>query len=563
MTGAAEPMETRHVVTVGGRRVGYRRLGEGPALLLLHASPRSSTELSENQRVFARHFTTIALDTPGFGLSDPLPLEQPETADLADALAETLDALGIAEAAVYGRHTGASIALEFAVRHPARCRFLLTNGLPIYSAAQQQDRLTRYLSPVVPGFAGEHLVWLWFRFRDQHVFWPWHEQDLAHRAQAEMPDLATMHRGVMEFLEAGDAYRVGYATAFRYDALGAIARLAVPACFGNRPSDSLFRTVALYPEGAPTRIFPAGTVAAAEAELEVLRAAGDWAAPPPPPDAAPPADRTRLRFLRAGGSELLLRSAGDGRPGLPLLVLHRLPGSSRLHDAMVAGLGRTRPVFAIDLPGQGESTPMPQGDPISGWAAAALAAMDALGLPRAEVFGQNGGAAIAVELARLAPDRVAALALDAPVALPAWERGPLAERWIAALGPTEPCRDGSHLLRAWHMLRDHELWWPWFERDPGHARAAPPRIAPARLSDEIREAMKQPAGFAAAWDAVLRYPLAERLAGTAQPCRLFGAPDDPFTPLLPLAQAARPDAGQVAGDPMVALASGYSTIRSD
>lgn len=547
-------METRHFVTVGGRRVHYRREGDGPALVLLHASPRSSTELVVNQRIFARHFTTIALDTPGFGLSDPLPLEQPETGDLADALAATLDALGIAEAAIYGRHTGASIALEFAVRYPARCRFLLTNGLPIYSAAQRQDRLTRYLSPIVPSFAGDHLVWLWFRFREQHVFWPWHEHDLAHRARAEMPDLATLHRGVMEFLEAGDAYRVGYATAFRYDALAAVAQLSVPACFGNRPSDSLFRTVALYPEGAPTRVFPADTTAAAEAELDVLRAAGDWAPPPAAPEPTVLDDRTRLRFLRVGGAELLVRSAGEARSGLPLLVLHRLPGSSRLHDGLVAELGRTRPVFALDLPGQGESTPMPQGDPIAGWAGAALRAMDALGLARAEVYGQNGGAAVAVELTRLAPERVAALTLDAPIALPAAERTVLAERWLAALGPTEPCREGSHLLRAWHMLRDLELWWPWFERDPAHARTVAPRIAPERLSDEIREAMKQPSGFAAAWDAVLCYPLPERLAGTTPRCRLLGAAEDPFTPLLPVAQAARRDAEVVAEDAVAALA---------
>jgi pimeloyl-ACP methyl ester carboxylesterase len=540
---------TRHFVTVGDRRVHYRRAGAGPAVILLHASPRSSTELAATQDVFARHFTTIALDTPGFGLSDPLPLEQPETGDYADALAATLDALGIAEAAVYGRHTGASIALEFAVRYPARCRFLLTNGLPIYSAAQREDRLTRYLSPIVPGFAGDHLIWMWFRFRDQHVFWPWHEQDLAHRAQAELPDLVTQHRGVMELLEAGDAYRVGYATAFRYDSLAALAQLRVPACLGNRPSDSLFRTVPLYPEGAPVRIFPAGTQDAAEAELAVLREVDDWAAPPLPPEALPPAGRTRLRFI----GDVLVRSAGEDRAGVPVLMLHRVPGSSRLHDALVWALGATRPVHALDLPGQGESA-LREGDTIAQWAAAVEEVLDALGLPCVHVVAQNGGAAVAVELALRAPARIASLVLDAPIVLPDDTREAFAAQWLAELGDTTPCREGGHLLRAWHMLRDLELWWPWHARAPATARGTPPRISPERLNDELREAMKQPEGFAQGWEAVLRYPLARRLAMLRQPCALMAEADDPFAALLPEAAAALPDAVRYEGAALALLA---------
>ncbi len=95
---------TRHFVSVGTRRVHYTRAGDGPPVVLLHESPCSSKAMAVYQRVFAESFTAIAFDTPGFGLSDPLPFEQPEIADFADALAETLDALGIARAAVFGRH---------------------------------------------------------------------------------------------------------------------------------------------------------------------------------------------------------------------------------------------------------------------------------------------------------------------------------------------------------------------------------------------------------------------------------------------------------------------------
>src|SRR6266568_2915859 len=121
---------THHFVTVGARRVHYTRAGSGPAVVLLHESPCSARSLDIPQGVVARQFTAIAPDTPGFGLSDPLLLAQPEIADFADALAETLTALGIAQTAVYGRHTGASIAVEFARRHPDRCSVAVADGYP-------------------------------------------------------------------------------------------------------------------------------------------------------------------------------------------------------------------------------------------------------------------------------------------------------------------------------------------------------------------------------------------------------------------------------------------------
>jgi pimeloyl-ACP methyl ester carboxylesterase len=133
--------------------------------LLLHASACSAKVMREQLEKFSEGHTAIAFDMPGFGLSDLLPLAQPTTEDLADALAETLTALGIGQAAVYGRHTGAQIAVEFAARHPERCAMALTNGFPVYSAEERTRRLASYLPPIVPAFDGSHLLWLWFRYR--------------------------------------------------------------------------------------------------------------------------------------------------------------------------------------------------------------------------------------------------------------------------------------------------------------------------------------------------------------------------------------------------------------
>ena len=113
MSAAAGAIEHRFV-TSGERRVMVRRAGSGPPVVLLHESPRSSAAFIPMIEALAERFTVIAPDTPGYGGSDPLDLHRPQIADYADALKEVMDALGLERAALFGRHTGAAIAIEFA-----------------------------------------------------------------------------------------------------------------------------------------------------------------------------------------------------------------------------------------------------------------------------------------------------------------------------------------------------------------------------------------------------------------------------------------------------------------
>ena len=510
---------TRHFVTVGNRRVHYHRAGAGPAVALLHASPCSAKVLRLPLEVFAQRFTAIAFDTPGFGLSDLLALEKPETEDLADALAETLSALGIDQVAAYGRHTGAQIAVELAARHPQRTSMALTDGFPIFSAATKKERLAGYLAPIVPSFDGGHLVWLWFRYRDQHVFWPWNEQRLSHRADTDVPDLDFLHRGVIELLEAGDSYRVGYATAYRHRGLEALADLEVPVCFGARPGDNQLKTLQQFPPGTWTQEMPRDAHAAARAELEVLSKHPPKGTPPPAPACAPLPNRSTTDYVDVDGAQILVRSCG--RLEEPLVILHHAPGSSALYDELVCAIGEKYPALAFDLPGHGESDPL-GAQTVEDWTSALFQLLDRMKIGVVHLYGHKGGAAVAVEAALRAPQRVRTLLLDEPVAV----SKDIADRWLEGVEPVTPAWNGEHLLRAWHMRRDMELWWPWYDRRRENARKVEPRIDPARLTIELREAMKQPASFAPAWRAVLGYPVERRLKDVKAPVHLTTAVQD-------------------------------------
>ncbi len=202
-------MLTRHFIDIGNRRIHYRRCGNGPALLMVHQSPRSSMEYEALMRAWGVHFTCIAPDTPGFGQSDPLPGD-PDIDDFADAIIALLDALGLEQVAAYGFHSGGIILVTALKRHPARFRRLAIGGYAIWNSQEMAVFGERYLPPFVASSYGEHLTWLWNRILEQSWVFPWFDVRDTARLSNPHDDPAKVHAVVMEMLDAGDAYRAGY-----------------------------------------------------------------------------------------------------------------------------------------------------------------------------------------------------------------------------------------------------------------------------------------------------------------------------------------------------------------
>ena len=533
----------KHFVTVKNRRVHYLRCGTGPVLVLLHASACSAKVMRDHMVYFGQKFTVIATDTPGFGLSDLLPIETVTTEDLADALVDTLDALGIAQVAVYGRHTGAQIAVEFAARHPHRCAMALSDGFPIYTLQERERRLSTYLPPIVPSFDGSHLLWLWFRYREQHVFWPWNAQDAAHRADTDVPDVHFLHRGVVEMLEAGDGYRIGYATAYRHRGVDACADLKVPVCFAGRPGDSQGHTPQMMPAGSWTHMLPRDKHASMPVELDILLRHVPQGVAPIAPVCSDIPGRTTTQYIDLDGAQVLVRSMGNIHQQAPLVLLHHAPGSSALLDGLLCALGQDHPVLAFDLPGHGESNPMDgEMQDVGHWAQTSVKILAALGVDAFHLYGHNTGAMVAVELAHVVPTRVKSLVLDAPMCLTPDQRTQWTPKWLEGVDPVSPTWDGTHLLRIWHMRRDMGLWWPWFEKNHAHQKTGALHMDPQAVHLEVREMVKQTSSFVPAWRAALAYPMGEALAKTRQACLMMCSDKDLFQPCFEQALTARSDA---------------------
>ncbi len=459
----AHPRITRHFLTLDGvRQVHYLRAGKGVPVLLLHPSPGPSRYLQSLIEYLSDHFTVFAPDTPGNGLSDHLPLDAPTMDDYGDNVARVLDALGIDRIVLYGFHTGASVGTAFAIRHPQRVLGAILDGFLVESDASLQDRLTHYLVPFEPKLDGSHMTWLWTRLRDQGLYGKWYAPSLASRLDREPPAPAATQATVMDWLDAGSAYIMPYAAAFRQRGHLQVMRFATPTVLCAADSDSLVHHLDALPRSLPACV-AVKRYGAKENQnafaLDELRRLAAGEAPPVPP-VRPLNDRPWQDYVSIPGGQLHVRRI-DGA-GRPVVILHDAIGDNRVVDGVTRGFRGHRPVLAIDLPGHGNSDNMLRADAdIADYARSVIAAVDALGLTEIDLLGIHAGTAVATELAVQRPELVKHLVLAETPPMDAATQADLRANYAHT---TEPDAFGGHLLKAWFTARDHGQFWPWYDR---------------------------------------------------------------------------------------------------
>jgi pimeloyl-ACP methyl ester carboxylesterase len=127
-------------VSVPGGQVHYAEQGRGPAVLLLHQTPRSLDEFRELRPLLAAGHRVLAIDLPGFGNSTALPAPQ-RIEDYARGTLAALDALGVDRTAVVGHHTGGVVAVELAATAPGRITAAVLSSTPWTDAAHRASHV--------------------------------------------------------------------------------------------------------------------------------------------------------------------------------------------------------------------------------------------------------------------------------------------------------------------------------------------------------------------------------------------------------------------------------------
>ena len=513
-------------VDVPHGQVHYRRGGRGPVVVMLHDSPRSSVLHVSNIEWLGEHFTVIALDTPGYGNSTPLPPAAPEIADFAAALATTLDALGIECCALYGFHTGAKIALQFAADHPGRVPLTILDGLALSAQAPSPEFLQQYLRSFEPVSDGSHLVGLWSKVLDFHRWFPWFARSAATRLALALPDDLDLHEYATDLLMAGRHWTSAYGAAFRHLAAPNIARLQSRAVFMAREDDVLYGCLDELPRPLPAACsverIPPQTSAWRTRLLELLRQAGlprtGWQ--PPRAATAPDGREERHSYVDLVHGQVRLRRRGRG--AVPLLLLHEVPGGACSLSPLADELARDRLTLAPDLPGLGESHPLPYPS-LGSYVTALTELLEELDCGGVDVYAEGLGTCFAVALAAHHPQLVRRLALDGLPMVRSRDRRRYARHYCP---PLEPDRHGTHLLRLWHQMRDAEASWPWFDRSAEAARRHDPDLDPERMQASLVEIVKHLPSYGDAARAALEASVRDIVKGVRQPVLLLDCPGD-------------------------------------
>lgn len=510
---ATEIRIRRAFATIGDQQVHYRYAGSGPVVIVIGQSPTTARMLDGQTRAFAQSgFTAIALDAPGLGRSTPQNSPKPDVSDQAITLAKMLDTLGIAKVGLYGSHSGASIALEFSRLFPERSAIALMDGLPIYNDLERNLRLSTYFPEYEETWDGLHLLWLWYRYREQNIFWPWNIRGKGARGAVDIPSPEKLHDGVVDILAVGNGYIPPYAAVFRYRAEEAIPHLTTPAHFLAYPDDSLLPALRHLPDlPACCHIteMPLDKAAGIACEIELLRSVAPWGTQELVHRPQPRATGATFDYIDVGGGQLAIARYGIGK-GRPLVILPPAPGSVTQLATLPQHLAETREVIAIDLPGCGDSDPLgPEAPTVEAMATRIEAAILALALGPVDIYARDGGGAVALALGRRNPALLRRVMLDNPPALAPDTRDEIARNYAT---PIAIDRDGAHLLRLWHATRDQELYWPWYNQTRDGVRYEnDPQIDPRQLTIEVTAYLKNHATYAATWHAILSWPLHEAL----------------------------------------------------
>lgn len=205
-------------------QVHYRSAGSPdlPVLLMLHQSPSSSVMFENLMLELHGSFCMQAPDTPGFGMSDPMP-GAISTKNYAVVINEFLELQNSQPALVFGHHTGAAIAVQLAHDFPDKVRALALSGPTLLNDALKAA-LPEKAKAFVAQEDGSHLLGMWQRMR----------------AKEPAAPLALSLRETLLGLAVGEAYPDAYNAVIEQDFESQLCALDAPVLVFAGDGDPLY-----------------------------------------------------------------------------------------------------------------------------------------------------------------------------------------------------------------------------------------------------------------------------------------------------------------------------------
>lgn len=219
----------------------YAAQGIGPAIVLVHMAGFNHLQYAKAMPLLAdAGFRAVAIDLPGFGMSDPPPAP-PSAPDYAAAVLALVDALDIGPVILVGSHLGAAVASEAAVTRPKAIEKLVLVG-PMPTPPEERTAKPTLIEAEKNATIesdGSHLLEMWQLVLPYFKGWT---------------EIDAIQRLVVSQLSAGSRNWYGHNAVFSYDHKASLVRQHQPCLVLTNTGDishvSSLRTHELFPEFA-------------------------------------------------------------------------------------------------------------------------------------------------------------------------------------------------------------------------------------------------------------------------------------------------------------------------
>ncbi|OFA29861.1 alpha/beta hydrolase [Glaciecola punicea] len=233
----------------------YRSQGAGADVVLLHPSPLSCEFMQPIMDLLSDDCRVYALDTPGYGQSDPLPQSCKGLSGYVEALHQFIVALELKTPLIYGSATGAQIAIEYAKAYPEHTCGLVLENAAWFTDEERDIMLSKYFPSISAQDDGGHLSLVWNMVSQLYEFFPWFDTSASARVNSAEIPAAFKHKTLMGYFTAGENYDLAYRAAFMNEKPEQLRQVTVPTHILNWESGLLKKYVdRLYEAALPKNI---------------------------------------------------------------------------------------------------------------------------------------------------------------------------------------------------------------------------------------------------------------------------------------------------------------------